>query len=103
MEICIWSLLIIEPCSTCSQVYHSDCSVTADPTNQILLIIFTPSKMSRESWLFKSWNIEAEDLIITLKTLKVRKVFFYDNDGYDDDNNNDDKRKESVTILIKAR
>ena len=59
--------------------------------------------MSRESWLFKSWNIEAEDLIITLKTLKVRKVFFYDNDGYDDDNNNDDKRKESVTILIKAR
>ena len=42
--------------------------------------------MSCDSWLFKSWNIEAEDLIIT----KWERCFFYDNDGCDDDNNNDD-------------
>ena len=87
MEICIWSPLIIEPWSTCSQVYHSDCSVTADQWTKYYWSFSL--LLSGESW-FKSWNIEAEDLIITLKTLKVRKVFFYDNDGDDDDNNNDD-------------
>ena len=66
MGICIWSLLIKEPCSTCS---HSDWSVTAEPTNQILLIILTPL-WKRERW-----------------------VNFDDNDGDggdDDDDHNDD-------------
>ena len=43
----ITSDYFIEGCTTCSQVYHSDCSVTAEPTNQLLLIIFTPSKVRK--------------------------------------------------------
>ena len=39
--------MIIEGCTTCSQVSHSDCSVTAEPPNQLLLIIFTPSKLRK--------------------------------------------------------
>ena len=55
----IWSLLFIEPCLTCSQVYFSDCSVPAEPTDQILLINFTPSKL--QSWFksckHRSWGV----------------------------------------------
>ena len=45
-RICIWSPLIIEPRSTCSQADHSDYSIT-EPIDWELLIIFT--LLSRES------------------------------------------------------
>ena len=67
MPICS-SLLNIETCSSFSQVLHSVCSITAEPTYQLFLIIYIPSELEVNLNLA---SMEAEDLIITLQGLKV--------------------------------
>ena len=59
-------LLIIERCTTCSLVYHADCSVTVELTNQLLLIISLLVDLNLA-------YMEAEDLIITLKSFDREK------------------------------
>ena len=70
MGICMWSLLIIQPCSTCS---YSDCSITACKANKPNITDHFHSFLAAKVDL-PLVNIEAEELIITLKALKERKV-----------------------------
>ena len=89
MPIC-WSLLNIETCSSCSQVLHSVCSITAEPTYQILLIIYIPSQLEVKfkSCEHGSWRLN-HDITSFESELKWERWVNFDDNG-DDDNDDDD-------------
>ena len=84
MGICMWSLLIIKPCSTCS---YSDCSITACKANKPNITDHFHSFLAAKVDLPLA-NIEAEDL----KSFEREKggLIFNDYDGNDDGNDDND-------------
>ena len=94
------SLLNIETCSNCSQVLHSVCSITAEPTYQILLIICIPSKLQVKfkSCEHGSWRLNHDITSFESELKWERWVNFVDN-GDDDNDDNDDEDLENEKNL----